>query len=118
MKISNRHMEIIATIFVTVWITLFSSQIIYAKEDAVVKKEAVFRKQPAYSGFGTIDRAEKDFVVVNDKQYPLTEGYAKRTSDDESIANEALKKGMKIGYMLNEKKEIEVIWILPDKDPD
>lgn len=79
------------------------------------KTEAISRKPPEIHGSGIIDRVDKDVIVINDRQFPLSQNYTKRSSADGSISSLSLKKGMDVGYELNKKNEIVTVWIFVSK---
>lgn len=84
-------------------------------QEKVNIEEKEFRKPPQIHGTGTIDRVDKSVIVISDRQFPLAQNVVKRSSADEGVYSEKLKKGMEVGYELNDDKEIVTLWVMEGK---
>jgi len=80
-----------------------------------VKPEMVFPEHYPYSGFhgmGYIFTISKDDAVIDDKVFVLSPDVAYHTLEIENASSAFFRPEMRVGYLLDSKKEIKSLWLI------
>ena len=65
-----------------------------------------------FDGRGTVDYRSAEKIVINDKEYNLSSGVTFNTHNQKNVSPELFEKDETVGFVENEKGEIESVWKL------